>query len=64
MLRQMIHMFSLKLALLPKNRQNFLEASSSFPAQRSVYYYLDLDIRANFEFLVSSKEKVEVSQTN
>ncbi len=37
---------------------------SNLSDMRSVYYYLDLDIRTNFEFLVSSKEKVEISQTN
>ncbi|MHA1346204.1 MAG: ArsR family transcriptional regulator [Candidatus Heimdallarchaeaceae archaeon] len=44
--------------------KGILKKMSNLSDMRSVYYYLDLDIRANFEFLVSSKEKVEVSQTN
>ncbi|MCK5303806.1 MAG: ArsR family transcriptional regulator [Candidatus Heimdallarchaeota archaeon] len=44
--------------------KGILKKMSNLSDMRSVYYYLDLDIRANFEFLASSKEKVEVSQTN
>lgn len=44
--------------------KGILKKMSNLSDMRSVYYYLDLDIRNNFEFLASSKEKVEVSQTN
>ncbi|MHA1201551.1 MAG: ArsR family transcriptional regulator [Candidatus Heimdallarchaeaceae archaeon] len=44
--------------------KGILKKMSNLSDMRSVYYYLDLDIRANFEFLASSKNEVEVSQTN
>ncbi len=44
--------------------KGILKKMSNLSDMRSVYYYLDLDIRANFEFLVSSKNEVEVSQSN
>ena len=44
--------------------KGILKKMSNLSDMRSVYYYLDLDIRANFEFLASSKNEVEVSQSN
>lgn len=44
--------------------KGILKKMSNLSDMRSVYYYLDLDIRANFEFLVTSKNEVEVSQSN
>ncbi|MHA1550479.1 MAG: ArsR family transcriptional regulator [Candidatus Heimdallarchaeaceae archaeon] len=44
--------------------KGILKKMSNLSDMRSVYYYLDLDIRANFEFLTSSKNEVEVSQSN
>ena len=44
--------------------KGILKKMSNLSDMRSVYYYLDLDIRSNFEFLATSKNEVEVSQSN